>query len=74
LYEVATGVLQQARYTPTAIAEILEEFRASLDEHAAEGVRECHAAFRHEGGRLIIDLTYAGGGEWHLTRPLPSAD
>jgi hypothetical protein len=74
LREVATGVLQQACYTPTAIAKILDEFRASLDKHAAEGVRGCHAAFRHEGGRLIIDVTYAGGGEWHLTRPLPSPD
>jgi hypothetical protein len=74
LCAVTTGVLQQARYQPSVVAEILAAVRASLDEHAAAAVRECGAAFRRDGGRLIIDVTFADGGEWRLTRPLPSPD
>jgi hypothetical protein len=74
LCEVTTGVLQQARYQPSATAEIVAAVRASLDEHAAAGVRECGAVFRREGGHLVIDVTFADGGEWRLTRPLPSPD
>ena len=41
---------------------------------AAAGVRECGAVFRRAGGCLVIDVTFADGGERRLTRPLPSPD
>jgi hypothetical protein len=72
LSEVASGVLQQTGYAPAEAEEILHVLRASLAQHTTEGCRECSAAFRLEGGRLVIDVIYAGGREWRLTRPLPS--
>jgi hypothetical protein len=74
LCEVAAGILRQARYSPAAISEILAAFRASLADHAADGLRKCDAVFRREGGQLVIDVAYAGGRQWRLTRPLPSPD
>jgi hypothetical protein len=74
LRDVAGGVLEQAGYTAAAAAEILGALGAALEEHAAEGLHECDATFRIEGGRLVIVLSYGDSREWRLTRPLPPAD
>ena len=71
LRDVAGGVLQQVGYSPEAVNEILDGLRHSLAQNAVERGRACHATFRREGGRLIVDVTVAGGREWRMTRPLP---
>ena len=73
LLNLAAGVLKQARYPTATLNEILAAFRASLEEHAGDG-GDCEAAFRHEGGRFVIDVSCGGGRTWRLTRPLPPAD
>jgi hypothetical protein len=73
LCEVATGIVQQARYSPAAVNQLLAAFRALLEEQAVD-CGDCGAALRHDGGRLVIDVSYGGGRTWRLTRPLPSPD
>ena len=74
LRDVAGGVLQQAGYAPEAMEEILGGLRTTLAQNAVEGCRACRATFRREGGRLLIQVSFAGGREWHVTRPLPVPD
>jgi hypothetical protein len=74
LRDVASNVLEQAGYTSPAAAEILGVFCSALERSSAEAFRECDAAFRTEGGQLVIVVSYADGREWRLTRALPSPD
>ena len=71
LGHLARHVLEHVGYPPPTIEEILDQFRAALEQAEAEGARECDVEFRAEAGKLSIVVSHAHGRAWRFARALP---
>jgi hypothetical protein len=74
LHDVAASALEQMGYSTDAAAAILRELDAGLETARGQARGQCDVKIRAEGHQLFIVIAVAGGREWRLTRPLPSAD
>jgi len=69
LRDVTASTLDRMGFSGEDAARILREFDAGL----AHARGTCDVQFRTDAGHLYIVVSVAGGSEWRLTRPLPSA-
>ena len=74
LRDVTASTLERMRFSGEDAARILRELDAGLEKSGAHARGRCDVEFRTDSGHLFINVSVAGGSEWRLTRPLPSAD
>jgi hypothetical protein len=74
LRDVTASTLERMGFSGEEAARILREFDAGLDAAGARARGRCDVQFRTDTRHLFIVVSVAGGSEWRLTRPLPSAD
>ena len=73
LRDVTASTLDRMGFSGEDAARILREFDAGLAAAGAHARGTCDVQFRTDAGHLYIVVSVAGGSEWRLTRPLPSA-
>ena len=74
LRDVTASTLERMGFSGEDAAGIRRELDAGLETSGANARGRCDVQFRTDAGHLFIVLSVAGGSEWRLTRPLPSAD
>jgi hypothetical protein len=74
LRDVTASTLERMGFSDDDAARILREFDAGLDAAGAHTGGGCSVQFRTDTRHFFIVVSVAGGSEWRLTRPLPSAD
>lgn len=71
LAEVSRAVFGHAGYSPEAVTEWTLVLQGALSTGAAAGPRPCTVRFQAHGSELEVVVSFAGGGEWRTSRPLP---
>jgi hypothetical protein len=74
LRDVTASTLERMKFSSEDAARILRELDAGLETSGAHARGRCDVQFRTDSSHLFIIVSVAGGSEWRLTRPLPSAD
>ena len=74
LRDVTASTLERMGFSGEDAAGIRRELDTGLETSGANARGRCDVQFRTDAGHLFIVVSVAGGSEWRLTRPLPSAD
>ncbi len=69
--ELAASILTHCGCPAATVDETVGSVRAELLRGGAAGLRRFRLQFRKHATELEILVSYAGGPEWRIVRPLP---